>query len=89
MDVSGKIELGGVTSEFTLIHGSYEQWGASRQDLGRRVELLEALGDAYASWAAENLCSECQDALLDDGEGWNGLCGDCADKADPQDDEEG
>ena len=27
----------------------------------------------------DDLCDECQDPL-DDGEGWNGLCGNCADR---------
>ena len=35
----------------------------------------------------EDLCADCG-APLDDGEGWDGLCGDCADLADPDPEDE-
>jgi hypothetical protein len=87
MEVGGKITIDGKTTEFLLTdEGSYTQWGADVSTLGSRVDLLERLGEAYLEWAQENLCTSCQDALLDDGEGFNGRCGNCADKAEKEGD---
>ncbi|QOP66212.1 hypothetical protein SEA_DANIELLEIGNACE_72 [Arthrobacter phage DanielleIgnace] len=88
MEVSGKIEIDGKTTEFMLTEeGSYTQWGADTPILGERVDLLEKLGEAYRDWCEENLCSECGDKTLDDGEGYDGKCGNCADKAEGGDEE--
>lgn len=45
-------------------------------------------GGAYVmtwSWVDDDvagICSACKSPGADNGEGWNGMCGDCADKAD-------
>lgn len=92
MKVSGKIEIDGRETEFLLTdEGSFTQWGPVDQTvLGERVDLLEALGEAYLGWREENLCRTCGDHLLDDGEGYDGECGDCADRnpANREDDDE-
>lgn len=91
MKITGKIEIDGVETEFLLpVDGGstqYSQWGASTTVLGPRVELLEDLAVAAAEWAMDNLCSECKDALLDDGEGYDGRCGNCADKREKEGEE--
>lgn len=47
-------------------------------------ERLVSLADNEANKDSEqNTCTAC-DAPNDDGEGWDGLCGNCADKADPE-----
>lgn len=83
MELKGIIEIDGRKSEFNLdaALGSYFQWGADTSVLGERVDLLTRLSDAFNEWAQDNLCSECQDKTLDDGEGYDGLCGNCADRA--------
>ena len=82
MKVSGKIEIEGRETEFLLTDdGSYMQSGTGDQSvLGERVDLVEALGEAYLVWREENVCRPCGDRLLDDGEGYDGECGDCADR---------
>lgn len=84
MEIQGKLTIDGRTTEFILPVGDYSikysQWGADTLVLGSRVDLLEAMADAVAEWAQDNLCSECHDATLDDGEGWDGKCGNCADR---------
>lgn len=85
MKLQGKIEINGRSSEFLLTEeGSYIQWGADTPVLGERVALLESLGDAYRDWVYENLCIDCHDHALDDGEGADGRCGDCADRHDKE-----
>jgi hypothetical protein len=82
MDLTGKIKLGGVETEFLLTDdGSFMQWGGTREQLGPRVDLLEALGSAYLEWRQESLCRVCEEATLDDGEGQDGMCGNCADRS--------
>lgn len=82
MEVGGKIRIGGVETEFTLTdEGSFMQWGGTTEQLGPRVDLLEKLGGAYLEWRQENVCTSCGENLLDDGEGYDGRCGDCADRA--------
>ncbi|AMM44238.1 hypothetical protein BJD78_gp68 [Arthrobacter phage KellEzio] len=85
MDIGGKIKIDGRETEFLLTdEGSYIQWGADTSTLGERTDLLEKLGEAYVEWAQDNLCSECKDRTLDDGEGFNGRCGNCADRAEKE-----
>lgn len=85
MRITGKIEIGGVESEFELYPsgypGKYRQEGADIAILGGRVELLAGMADAAISWAEEHLCRTCNDCLIDDGEGFDGECGDCADRS--------
>lgn len=89
MEVSGKIELGGTATDFLLTtDGGYVQGGAGLEALGDRVELLEVLGNAYRDWCEENLCRECEDALLNNGEGYDGKCGNCADRAEKDGEDE-
>ena len=82
--VQGVIEIGGRKSEFLLPLGrpdvKYSQWGADNTVLWPRADLLEVMADAAAEWVSENLCRTCGENLLDDGEGYDGECGDCADK---------
>lgn len=82
--IKGTIEIGDATSEFMLPilndSVSYQQWGADNYVLGPRVDLLDRLADGVQLWAEENLCRTCKENLLDDGEGYDGECGDCADK---------
>jgi hypothetical protein len=82
--ITGKIEIGDTTTEFMLplLNDSvtYTQWGAPTYVLGPRVDLLEKMSDGAREWAEENLCRTCKENLLDDGEGYDGECGDCADK---------
>lgn len=91
--IKGTIEIGEDTSEFLipLINDSmkYQQWGADNSVLGDRVELLEAVADAAQEYAQDNICRTCEAAFLDDGEGYDGECGNCADKtaADEDDDD--
>lgn len=82
MELKGKITIDGRESEFMLLdEGSWSQWGADTSTLGGRTDLLDALAEAYQVWRQENLCTECGDHLLDDGEGFDGKCGNCADRA--------
>lgn len=85
--ISGKIELNGRTTEFTLNDQGYQQWGADTSTLGERVDLLDMLEAAVAEWACDNLCGTCRERTLDDGEGYDGKCGDCADKSEGEDDD--
>lgn len=79
--VKGTIEIGDTTTEFMLgTDVGWNQWGASTEVLGQRVDLLEGLAGAWTEWVDENLCRTCKENLLDDGEGYDGECGDCADK---------
>jgi hypothetical protein len=82
--VKGTIEIGDTTTEFMLPllndSMSYSQWGAPTYTLGERGELVEGMATAAQEWASENLCRTCKENLLDDGEGYDGECGDCADK---------
>lgn len=81
MEIKGTIEIGGRTSEFMLLEdGGWTQWGVDQIIAGQRVDLLERLSHAYMEWADENLCKTCKENLLNDGEGYDGECGDCADK---------
>jgi hypothetical protein len=90
VEVKGTITLNEVTTEFLLTdEGSFMQWGGTRDQLGPRVDLLEALGLAYLEWRQENLCTTCEERLLDDGEGYNGECGDCADRNPENKEEDG
>ena len=82
----GTIDIGGVTSQFLLplVNDSvrYSQWGASNTVLGDRVDLLDAMAGAAREWALDNLlCHICRENTVDDGEGYDGMCGDCADKS--------
>lgn len=83
MELKGQITINGRTTEFMLLDdGGWQQWGdADQSTLGERVDLLDGIAAAYTEWADENLCSECKDHLLDDGEGFDGRCGNCADRA--------
>lgn len=90
--IQGVIEIGADKSEFLLpLHREdvrYSQWGAYNPVLWPRVDLLEKLAAAAAEWADENLCRTCKENLLDDGEGFDGECGDCADKTEAEDDDD-
>lgn len=81
--VIGRVMVAGVSSGFMLpmLNDSvqYSQWGASNYDLGPRADLMDGMATAVAEWAQENLCRTCKEALLDDGEGFDGECGNCAD----------
>lgn len=49
--ISGTITgTDGSATEFAFIaeHGGYSQWGGSQQELGERVEYLDAMADALA-----------------------------------------
>ena len=79
--ITGKIEIGDTTTEFMLtMDAGWSQWGATTPVLGERVDLMDSLGSAWTEWASENICTECQDAIINDGEGYDGKCGNCADK---------
>lgn len=83
MELKGKITIDGVESEFMLLDdGGWTQWGVNQFTAGGRVDLLDTLSQAYMEWQGENLCKTCKDHLLDDGEGYDGECGDCADRSD-------
>lgn len=92
--VTGQVNIGGEVTEFMLplLNDSvtYSQWGAPTFVLGPRVDLLEKMADGAREWAEENLCRTCKARLLDDGEGYDGECGDCADRnpANREDDDE-
>lgn len=80
MRISGKITIDGKDSEFSIgVDGGYQQWGADRQLLGERVDLMQGMAEALMEWQEGNLCRTCQDATLNDGEGYDGECGNCAD----------
>lgn len=81
-EISGKITIDGIESKFSLdlALGSYQQWGAILSVMGDRVDLLEGLAEAFADWARDEVCKTCRDKMLNDGEGYDGECGDCADK---------
>ena len=86
--VRGTVEIGDTTTAFMLTKDAgWSQWGATNEVLGSRVDLLDNLGSAWTEWTDENLCSECGDRLLDDGEGYDGKCGNCADKSEKEGDE--
>lgn len=81
VEFSGKVILDGTTSHFMMLNdGDWTQWGVDQQAAGRRVDLLDKVAEAYREWQDENLCRTCKERLLDDGEGYNGECGDCADR---------
>lgn len=86
--IQGTIEIGDRKSEFLLPLANdsvkYSQWGADNTVLWPRADLLEVMADAAAEWVSENLCRTCHENLLDDGEGYDGECGDCADKTDQE-----
>lgn len=89
MIVNGKIALNGVETEFQLQpDGTWNNWGGDTRTLGERRDLVDALASAFQDWAIENLCITCGEALLDDGEGFDGNCGNCADKAEREDEGE-
>ncbi|UOK18408.1 hypothetical protein SEA_BRUHMOMENT_92 [Arthrobacter phage BruhMoment] len=89
--IKGTIEIGGVTSEFMILLANdsvqYSQWGASNTALWPRVDLIQGMHAAATDWADENLCRTCKERLLDDGEGYDGECGDCADKREGENDD--
>ena len=58
------------------VHVQTERDAIRRMGVTPKTELFSRLLDAQND---EDLCDECQDPL-DDGEGWNGLCGNCADR---------
>lgn len=82
--IMGKVIIGDTTTEFMLpmLNESvtFSQWGANGYVLGSRVDLMEALAEAAGEWAQDMLCRTCKENLTDDGEGYNGECGDCADR---------
>ncbi|MFT4471861.1 hypothetical protein ACMX2H_18320 [Arthrobacter sulfonylureivorans] len=81
MKITGTISIDNRATAFTLDHeGAYQQFGGDRSAYGERVDLLSAMGEAVEEWASDNLCRECHDHTLDDGEGYDGRCGDCADR---------
>lgn len=86
--IKGTIQIGDDTSEFMLplLNDSvqYSQWGADNYVLGPRVDLLETLANAAQEWAEEHLCRTCKENLLDDNEGYDGECGNCADKTESE-----
>lgn len=88
MIITGKIDVNGRITEFMIPvsdpDAGYAQWGGCPSTLGERVDLLEELVEAARTWAEDNLCRECRDRTLDDGEGSDGMCGDCADRADAE-----
>lgn len=79
----------GQVREFSLTEdGAWQQWGNTLEALGNTSAALQVMANALmeddrlASLAdpEEEKCRECE-APLDDGEGWDGLCGSCADRA--------
>lgn len=83
--IQGTIDIDGRLSEFLipLLNDSvsYSQWGAGNPTLWERTDLVEALADGARDWAEENLCKTCKESMLDDGAGYDGECGDCADRS--------
>lgn len=89
MEIKGKVTIDGRESEFMLLEdGGWTQWGVDQPTAGERVDLLDKIAAAYMEWQDENLCSECKDHLLNDGEGYDGKCGNCADRAEKEDDDD-
>lgn len=82
MQITGKVLIDGRETEFSIsADGGYRQWGGSSPAaFGERVELMDRLGAAVREWASDDLCIECMDRLLDNGEGYDGRCGVCADR---------
>jgi hypothetical protein len=85
MEINATILIGGEERKLTLRFDSegqptYRQYGAHVSQLESTQGLAELLADALGEWATDELCRTCHDALLDDGEGYDGECGDCADK---------
>lgn len=81
--ITGTIEIGDSTTGFMVPLGGdsgWSNWGAANEVLATRVDLLDTLESAASEWASENLCRTCKENLLDDGEGYDGECGDCADR---------
>ena len=82
--VMGKVIIGDTTTEFMLplLNESvtFSQWGAPTYVLGPRADLLERMAEGAGEWAQDMLCRTCKENLTDDGEGYNGECGDCADR---------
>jgi hypothetical protein len=89
--IKGTIDIGDTSTQFMVPLGGdtgWMNWGASREVLGTRVDLLDNIESAATEWAEENLCRTCRENLLDDGEGYDGECGDCADR-NPENREDG
>jgi hypothetical protein len=82
LEFKGTITLAGTTSHFMMLDdGGWTQWGVDQRAAGQRVDLLDNVASAYQEWQDENLCSVCKENMLDDGEGYDGMCGNCADKS--------
>jgi hypothetical protein len=60
--ITGKVEIGGQTSEFLLPLDNdsvrYSQWGADNTVLWPRTDLMDALAGAAREWALDNLRTE-------------------------------
>lgn len=82
--IQGTIEIGDATSEFLIPLANdsvgFSQWGAPNEVLWSRVALLDELSGPAREWASDNICKTCHERTLDDGEGYDGECGDCADR---------
>lgn len=80
----------GQVREFSLTEdGAWQQWGNTTEALGTTGPALQAIADKLLEEdhiarsdnpQEEEKCRECE-APLDDGEGWDGFCGSCADRA--------
>lgn len=82
--IQGTIEIGQRSSEFLIPLDrddvGFSQWGADNTVLWARVDLLDEMSKTAKEWAIDNLCRTCHENMLNDGEGYDGECGDCADR---------
>jgi hypothetical protein len=83
--IQGVIDIAGLKSEFLIPLANdsvgFSQWGAGTPVLWTRVDLLDELSSKAREWADENLCRVCRENMTDDGEGEDGMCGECADRS--------
>lgn len=62
--ITGKIDLKGVETEFAIYSGiGWQQWGGTQEQLGERVEILDAL---VAGLANESITLEDEEDDEDD-----------------------